>query len=143
MRRWFVLFLICLLPLRAWAGDVMAVQMSQNQAIDQVAHIAAPEKAPAATAPIQVSAPETSTDCHGQMKSSGGDWAAESNASSGEHGPAPECAKCIACDLCHATGVATSEMAVGHVSVHGQHQPAKNSAFGSADFAAQFKPPIL
>jgi hypothetical protein len=145
MRRFFVLLLVCLLPLRAWAGDAMAMQMAQSGGMAQ--HASAP--APAVNAAAH-------GDCHGEGSQAQPDAHAPADATNTSVDPAgnelpsagaseatPDCGKCIACDLCHATGVPTSAAVVANLVTHSQQLTVKSISFDSADALTQLKPPIL
>ncbi|MET0335348.1 MAG: hypothetical protein ABW190_13830, partial [Rhizobacter sp.] len=73
MRRWLVLMMIVLLPLRGWAGDLMSVQMVMG---------AEHSMAMPADCPMQSTAAAPSNDIH------------EMNADAGSM------TNCSSCDLC-------------------------------------------
>jgi len=89
MRRVLVLLLlVCLLPLRAWAGDAMAFAHAHAQPTASVAHAA--------------QAGEASTHCHEQATA---DAAAHPQAPN-SHAPA-----CSGCDICHSQVACDSALA--------------------------------
>ena len=118
MRRWLVLLMVLLLPLRGWAGDFMSVQMAtMNAAPEAVA--AMPADCPMHTGAHAPDAGE-STSAH-----TGGGLQ-----------------NCSSCELC----IPLAELASGglesvNFAVHGQPlMPSVN--FASTSLAPVVKPPI-
>ena len=112
----FISLLVVLLPLRGWAGDVMAVDMAAN-AVMQVKM---------ANASNQTAMP---VDCAMHSQSSADD-------------AATFCANCDTCELCLA--VANLTLATWAASPFMRHTSplALSASFTSASSASSLKPPI-
>jgi hypothetical protein len=126
MRRWFILALIVLLPLRGWVGEAMAGEMLAQ-------HLLATKNV--AANPVSMGAAEHK-DCMGHATQAAPDAQADSpQPGSG----CPTCAQCQACSsFALALPPAITLPPLQAVAVPGQ--PA--SHFASADVARGFKPPI-
>ena len=117
MRRFIVLLMIALLPLRAWAGDAMALQMAG--VAKTVAQVEASIPAPC---PMHASAP---------MASHHGDTTWQMPSSS-----------CNACDLCLPMAeLATVELAASSTAQHVMRPAPAVASLGIAP-PPQAKPPI-
>ena len=141
MRRWILLIMIALLPMRGWVGDAMATDMASSSrpvvaehhktatkivaghahsagAADHIDHASASQAGMAA-----------GTDCFGH----GG----IDEASAGAH-----CNTCTVCQVCHT--VALSPPFIGHPPVLNPIAPPHSpvAMFASADPASGQKPPI-
>ncbi len=118
MRRWFILLMVVLLPLRGWAGDLMSVQMA---AMNAPAH---------ALAAMPV-------DCAMHL----GAHASDDGESSPAH-PGGGMKGCSSCALC----LPLAELASGSVeavSLAAHRQPLMmQAAFVSASLAPAVEPPI-
>lgn len=124
MRRCLMLLMICLLPLRLWAGDVMAMQHAPA-----VTHEAGMVMALSAHASHADAADATADACHGQ--------AAEPDT---PHPPS-HAAACGSCDICHSQ-VATDTPAEWRSPELGQALRAEiRWTFDSAHALPCFKPP--
>jgi len=129
MRRWFVLIMIALLPIRGWVGDVMAADMvTQRLATVQQVQVVAQQPADATADPH--------ADCHGKAAA---------------HSPAPatdsattatDCGSCTSCQVCHSVGMATVAGASPFVPAPHAAPPVRGTHFASAEPARGFKPPI-
>jgi hypothetical protein len=119
MRRVLVLLLlVCLLPLRAWAGDAMALAHAHAQHTTPVAHA--------------TQAGEPSAHCHEQA-----------TAGTGAHPQAPSshAPACSGCDICHSQAACDSTLtwiAAPLPSPPLAHGPLR---FASALPLPRFKPP--
>lgn len=130
MRRWFVLIMIALLPIRGWVGDVMAADMV-TQRIGALAQVPVMVHQPADTA-----AADPHADCHGKA-------AAHSPAPANETAvAAPDCGSCTSCQVCHSVGMATVAGATPLVAAPHAAPPLRGTHFASAEPARGFKPPI-
>jgi hypothetical protein len=117
VRRLFVLLMIVLLPLRGWAGDVMAVQMAASGMTSESSAVMPP-------------------DCHMlDAASPSGAADADMHASTGT----PTCASCDLC-LPIAELAATPSPAVSFAD-HVERAP-RGPAFLSVAPVPSFKPPI-
>lgn len=137
MRHLLLIFMIALLPLRAWAGDVMATEMLtaqvQQQAVVKQVAVHAHEEGTQAhqdTETMLALAAQAAADCSGHA--SGAD----------AHAADTHCESCSACQACHT--VALTPTALGPRPVF--NAPTRLSAaaapFASADMTRGQKPPI-
>ncbi|MBX3657482.1 MAG: hypothetical protein KF740_03515 [Ramlibacter sp.] len=133
MRRWFLIVMIALLPLRVWAGDVMASQMLMQQlnAINTVANNGHPKRASVALDSEMAATPHA--DCAGHGSAAG----------PGDDAPAGmDCSTCVACQVCHSLALMALP-APQATSGAWHHAPAGGAlAYSSAPVALGFKPPI-
>ena len=125
MRRFFVIILIATLPLRAWAGDMMAVgMMAKNVNMPVAAHLPCAEHDAGESGALQQSPDSTEA----------------SDAS--EVSPSAHCDTCVACQICHSVALASPAI-LQAPAVTTPAQPASRSArFASALLAIGLKPPI-
>ena len=118
MRRLFLILMIVLLPLRAWAGDMMAVGMVTVN--------------PAAQVPCAG---------HDAVESGASQHATDSTDPADINSNA-HCETCVVCQICHSVALA-SLASVHPPSVSSPPQPASNGArFASAPLVIGLKPPI-
>lgn len=125
MRRWLVLLLVLLLPMRAWVGEAMAGEMLHLPAAVMAA-------GHAAEAPPQGHGPHA--DCAGHAHASGAQPDAQ---------PAfdPDCRTCASCQACSAVALA-AQLPVRAAASFSHPQPqAVPLAFSSAEPHLAFKPP--
>lgn len=124
MRRWFVLLLIALLPLRGWVGEAMAGEMLGQ-------HVAAA----AATQAQQAQVP--SHDCMGHQAAAdlGGEQETAQSASG-------DCPTCASCQVCSSIVLATQAAPVPAAAFGNTLVPRMGTRFASAEPAPAFKPPI-
>ena len=116
----FIALMLALLPLRGWAGNVMAVDMYAASAL----------QAKIAKIVILASQAPMSPDC-----------AMHSQAQADADGAAPHCSSCDTCELCLAVAKpAPAPWSANRLA----RQPllAFNVRFSSATSAANLKPPI-
>lgn len=140
MRHLVLILMIALLPLRGWAGDVMATQMA-TQTASTVAAIetgAARAHELAATASFDhknqaFEAAQGMPDCH---TLAAGQPDADKAASS-DH-----CGTCQACQACHTVALSSPTLDVVISFVSPQLRPIRAAAFTSAVTALGQKPPI-
>lgn len=123
MRRWLLILLVLLLPLRAWLGDAMAGEML---------HLPAAAAAPHAQ--------HAASHDHGMH----GDCAGHPDASAAdsEH-PAldGDCRTCASCQACSAVALAAPPVARTTASFSHPQPQAVPLAFSSAEPHLAFKPP--
>jgi hypothetical protein len=123
MRRWFVLLMIALLPLRGVVGDAMAADMMSK-------HLAAAQ-----------SAVESETAHHGMDPDCMGHSHADADEGSSAVDASP-CPTCASCQVCSSVALAFALYA-DVTPVFAQPRPISAQAmFTSADPATGFKPPI-
>jgi hypothetical protein len=126
MRRWFVLLLIALLPLRGVVGDAMAADMVAK-------HLATAQSAAA----TETAHHDMDPDCmgHSHVNSDADDGTSAMNDTS----PCPTCASCQVCSSVALAFAASLDVP----PFFAQPRPvAAQPTFTSADPAAGFKPPI-
>lgn len=87
VRRWFILLLIALLPLRGWVGEAMAGEMLAQRTAAAAAHAAQPHDGDAG----QHEAHGSGHDCMD------GHAAAPADGTDAQHGDCPTCAACQVC----------------------------------------------
>ena len=130
MRRWIALFLIVLLPLRAWAGAAMPVQ---------------PEGAYSATSAIAVA--ETDHPCHGHMGNPAlqADVAIDHTAPAGQDTDKGHAlhAACTACDVCHTVAIDMPLPVWSHAGESQAVSVTSTVRFFSSDLRRDRKPPIV
>ena len=123
MRRLFIILMIVLLPLRSWAGDLMAVSMS--------AHAVAVASSPVVAKHAAVDAKDCADHVAPFVET------ADSGAADDGH-----CKTCVTCQICHSAlllsvaTVATSAPGASHL------KPPVAAGFASAQLANSVKPPI-
>ena len=141
MRHIVLALMIALLPLRGWAGDVMATQMAASAisieaVVIKTAAVNALEMGEQGSFAHQKQNFESSnapSDCHEQL----GVHSDTVNASNSEH-----CATCPACQVCHTVALSPPSLNVTISFTSPQAGPTSASTFTSADTALGQKPPI-
>ena len=124
MRRWLLLIMILLLPLRGWVGEAMAGEMLQQQVALQQGHH---ESASAGAA----------HDCeHQHEHGMQAEQDAQAQPPAGDH-----CPTCAACQVCSSVALSPALRAVPASGFH--HPPPMHvqRAFSSAEPVLAFKPP--
>ena len=137
MRRWFFVLMVLLLPLRAWVGDAMAMQMAlpgqHAPAAGAMQHLGVDSAlAHAPYAQVDSVALTAAADCGGRS---------DAQQSSGEELEAAHCEACAKCQTCHTIAVLLPEMLAAHL-LSPSSPPASMQTFASADRALLFEPPI-
>jgi hypothetical protein len=121
MRRWLLLLLVALLPLRGWTGEAMAAQMqAQHQA--QPATAAAPHAA--------------ANDCGGHHDQ------AQAEAATGPQGAQAHGAICAACQACSTMALAFTRPRLPAAPYSAAPPVPMAETFASAEPASADKPPI-
>ena len=121
--------MIALLPLRGWAGEVMATRMAAFE-VSQSGHLAAVDNPTARVKPAAAAMP----DCHGHAQSDmhgGTDVSAEDSANS-----------CSACQACHTVALSLQPSLVVVMYSSSAQVLAAAINFTSASPALGQKPPI-
>lgn len=121
MRRWLVLFLVLLLPLRGLLGEAMAGEMLAQAAHAPQAHAAAHD-----------------CDQHGAAHVAD---AGEPDASAEAAAAPTDCPTCAACQVCSSVAVIPSGQAAASERLSQAPPPAVPLAFHSAERTHAFKPP--
>ena len=119
MRRFFILLMIALLPLRSWAGDVMTLEMAVGQ-LSGTVH-AAIQEAP---------------DCHGQNSTLSSGGSVNDSATDGR------CDTCGTCQLCHSVALADFSFSELPSLAAPSLLSSDSTGFASAPSALSLKPPI-
>jgi hypothetical protein len=136
MRHLVLALMIVVLPLRGWAGDVMATQMASAPIATISGAAGAHEITAAASFDHEnqaVESPHAMPDCHEQMAG----HAEADNAASTDH-----CGTCQACQACHSVALSPSPLAITGSFTSPQLRPTRAAAFTSAASALGQKPPI-
>lgn len=145
----FLALMLVLLPLRGWAGNLMAINMASGMVATAAAKTATPAErhAPAENAVSQSAMP---ADCpmHTQAVAAGasGDSPNESVASAVVNQSNQASAFCTSCDTCElCLAVANPAAATWALSQTARHSApvAFNTSFTSAASASNLKPPIF
>jgi hypothetical protein len=123
MRRFLIILMIALLPLRSWTGDLMAVSMSTHALTAANANIVVK----------QVSS--GMEDCAGHSGSHA--EAAMPNASDDGH-----CKTCVTCQICHSVALVNIDVLASDPSHVNRLKSTSASTFASAPLAGSVKPPI-
>lgn len=124
MRRWFVLLMIALLPLRGWVGEAMAGEMLGQ-------HLAV---AAAAQAQLAQADPH---DCMGhQLAAADGGTQQDTQSASGD------CPTCASCQVCSSVVLSVDTARVPAPVFGSTLVPRMGTPFASAEPAPAFKPPI-
>ena len=136
MRYLVLVLMIALLPLRGWAGEVMATQMAASAVAIEAGASDAHEIGGKASFIHQKQMFESSnvtSDCHEQL----GSHQDTSNTTNSEH-----CATCPACQVCHTVALSPPPLDVTISFASPQLGQSSASIFTSADAALGQKPPI-
>jgi len=124
MRRWLLILMVALLPLRGWVGDAMAAQMAGQQ-LTAIESIAGEVRTERATGHFVLE--DAAHDCHSVAPASD---------------PAEgSCASCVQCQVCSALVLPSGAGPGAAVPARGV-PAAKGVHFASAPRAPVFKPPI-
>ena len=121
MRRWLLLFLVLLLPLRGWVGDVMAGQMLQQHALIQAHEV------------VDAQAPPGEHDCDHHRT--------DAAQAQDPQWPAGDCPTCAACQVCSSVALSTPSMTLALARCRHAAPEATQPACTSAEPALAFKPP--
>ena len=121
MRRWLLLVLVLLLPLRGWVGDAMAGQMLQQQAPVQIHEQAA----------AQDMVHDHDCDHHGTDEAQAQD----------PQRPSGDCPKCPSCQACSSVALWTPSLTLALGRCRHSAPEAAQAACTSAEPALAFKPP--
>ena len=142
MRRWLLLFMVLLLPLRGWVGEAMAGQMLQQHG----ALISAAAGDPASSAHAHAHA-----HASGPAHASGHDQAHDCDHAPG-HAPAPgdasgpasghaDCPTCASCQVCSSVALFTLAWLPTPIAYSHPQPEAAQPSYASAEPALAFKPP--
>ncbi len=122
MRRFFVILLIVTLPLRAWAGDLMAVGMlAINVNMPEVAQLPCAGHDAGELGVLQHSPDSTEAS---------------------EVSPSAHCDTCVACQICHSVALASPAILQAPAVTTPAQLASPAARFASALLAISLKPPI-
>ena len=136
MRRFFLLLMIALLPLRSWAGDVMALSMSAPTPALAVSMATQTLTAPPVVALAQQASADMK-DCPGHSDSSS--ETALAGAAAVDDGP---CKTCVSCQICHSMVLVNVDVAALAAQDANRLKSPSAVSFASAALADSVKPPI-
>jgi NAD-dependent dihydropyrimidine dehydrogenase PreA subunit len=126
MHRLIVILMIALLPLRTWAGDIMAIQMTAPTH----AELSATVSDTASGHEMQV----VEADCPGHGATAAGGVTLESSPDS--------CSTCVTCQICHSVAIAVSAPDLLAQASFAPAPAFDTPRFTSAEPALSQKPPI-
>jgi len=132
MRRWLLVLLVALLPLRGWAAEAMADQMLAQQ-LGAMESIAAQHHSTRAEGKNHQDHGEAMADCHGQAA------AAEPQE---PLAGADLCASCLQCQVCSSVALQPATVCLAVFAALPQAPDAGAVRFASAPTALALKPPI-
>jgi len=142
MRTLLIIVMMALAPLRAWAGDAMAIGM----AAAQVAVIAPATSEPALAAAATRGSGQVDTDFSVHADCVGHDAievaAVQDSDASQDHAVPSHCPTCSFCQVCSSPGIATTGSMTGTVRFVHKVPLSGGTHFTSAERAPGFKPPI-
>lgn len=128
MRRLVLILMIAMLPLRTWAGDVMAIDMAAGPPVASAQALQTHAAVDAATT-AHHQAPAASGDCD--------DHAGKSPLAAQAH-----CKTCVTCQICHSVAIVMQVPAVMPQLVDTPVPAIGTLHFTSAERALSQKPPI-
>lgn len=134
MRLLILALMIVLLPLRGWAGDVMAVEMASHS-VAMKSGAAGPHKM-AATSSFDHQN-RGMPDCHGATNGQTGVDKTATTTMGEEHS-----GTCQACQACHSVALSPSALVAASFLDLTQLLPTRAASFTSAAAALRQKPPI-
>lgn len=141
MRHLLLIFMIALLPLRAWTGDAMATGMLAAQVQVQV-------QQQTVAKPVAAHAHEAGTEAHqdtetvlAQIAQTAADCSGHASGADG-HAADTHCESCAACQACHTVALTTTALGPRPVFNAPTRLSAAAAPFASADMAHGQKPPI-
>ena len=141
-----VALMVVLLPLRSWAGDVMATQMASSARVTVTAIETGAASAHKMGAIVSFNyqkqalhTGKAASDCHenGLTQPSVQGHADKANVAA-EH-----CSTCIACQVCHTVALMSALPGVTVPFALSQLRQSSSASFTSADAALGQKPPIV
>ena len=140
MRRFFLFLMIALLPLRSWAGDIMAVDMTMQHlvAINYIANNAYATRASDTLDTNQATDPSSECPGHAAMVPGIVPGAVNTtNTPTDDH-----CSTCGVCQICHTVALAQVTVGLASAFIAASLVPLVGTRFTSALPALGLKPPI-
>ncbi|WP_394791217.1 hypothetical protein [Rhodoferax sp.] len=131
MRRFILILMIALLPLRSWVGEAMAMDMQLQHPL-AMQNIAASADKSSASAAFNAEMPMTHTDCPGH---------AEAAKSASDSSPS-HCGTCPLCQMCHSAAAPAPSVVPPAAWLRHALPFAGQTRFASAAAAFALKPPI-
>lgn len=138
MRGFFLVLMITLLPLRGWAGDVMAIRMATHPAVAAVSLVSAAVRAEGAQTASHGVVESGHADCTGHAGVAQGP-----DDSSGAATGTGHCTSCASCQVCTSIALVVPPMQWEGASVAYDSPRDGSARFFSAVPAPGFKPPIF
>lgn len=136
MRHLLLAFMIVLLPLRGWVGDVMAMELLGTALQPPTAMHAMHDGTHGSDAQTHDGQPVAlHADCPGHAGT------ANVPASDAPHAGA-DCATCSACQICHSVGLTPIPPHIAAIPPAASRPQGHTSHFSSAERTPGFKPPI-
>ncbi|WP_367846304.1 hypothetical protein [Rhodoferax sp. WC2427] len=128
MRRFFLILMIALLPLRGWAGEVMAMDiLAQHAPAIQKVAAHAHHTVESSTFDMEMQA-----DCHGAAEAAHSDADASTS----------HCGTCPLCQMCHTVAAPAPFFAIPTPWLPHAQPTTGPARFASAPAAFALKPPI-
>jgi hypothetical protein len=127
MRHYLIILMIALLPLRSWAGDVMAVSMATQVVTSAGADVAAQR----ASADVK--------DCAGHSGSHSETTTAGADVGLADDG---HCKTCVTCQICHSVALVSLDVLTSGAPEASRLKSPSAATFASAPLADSVKPPI-
>ena len=124
MRHYLIILMIALLPLRSWAGDVMAVSMSTQALTVATANSVVAQQASVDT-----------KDCVGHS-------ASHSEATMATTVDDGHCKTCVTCQICHSVALVSIDVLASGTPEANRLKSLSSATFASATLADAVKPPI-
>lgn len=139
MRHIFVILMIALLPLRSWAGDLMAVDMA-TQHINAISFIANSAYEVGTTGTFDKNqAADPGSECPGHVATASSPISVVNAADTTADG---HCSTCGVCQICHVVALAPTTVRLAPTFISSTVAPFGGTRFTSALSALGLKPPI-
>lgn len=143
MRALVLLFMIALLPLRAWLGDSMAMQVDTEPTV-LIEMIAASADTTRAGASFYVNTNAAHLPCHDQASAMGqtSELSTSTPDASDDLTIHSDCAECSVCVVCHSVALSTAINLFPVLALPTHMVQSGQALFASVPRAPQLKPPI-
>jgi hypothetical protein len=140
MRRIFLILMIALLPLRSWAGDIMAMEMTMQHVIAINFIAISPDNTGASGLFYAHKAASTGAECPGHTAMG---FAPAPAAADPAYTPSDgHCSTCGVCQICHTVALAQATVWLAPAFIAPTLVPIGGTRFTSALPALGLKPPI-
>ena len=139
MRHLFVILMIALLPLRSWAGDLMAIDMA-TQHVNAIIFIANNTHDTGTRGTFDTNqAANPGSECSGHVATASGAISVVNAADTPADG---HCSTCGVCQICHVVALAQTTVWLAPTFIPPALAPIGGTRFTSALPALGLKPPI-